>query len=136
MTMSLQKSVSRFLRYTTIGVGTLLIDLALLYLATTYLHIPYYIATGLSFLIAVSINYSLSRAHIFRGTERSWHRGYLYFALIGIGGALLTTALVVLLVSTFGLYYIFARILVAGIVGIVNYLSNLYFTFKVAGTHL
>ena len=35
----------------------------------------------------------------------------------------------------FGLYYLAARILVAGVVGYANYLFNLYFTFKVADVH-
>jgi putative flippase GtrA len=118
-----------------VGVGTLLFDLALLYVATTILSIPYYISTPVSFFIAVSINYAISRSHVFKETVRSWHGGYAYFILVAVGGAVLTTGLVIGLVTYFHLYYLVARVLVASIVGMGNYLINLHFNFKVAGTH-
>jgi putative flippase GtrA len=130
-----RKSLKRFIHYASIGVATFLLDLGLLYGATTYAGVPYYLATAGSFLIAVSCNYFLSRRHIFKGTSRSLHAGYAYFALVGIGGALLTTGLVVIGVTYLHLYYLLARILVAGTIGIGNYLFNLYFNFKVAGNH-
>ena len=131
----MHKAFSRFIRYSLVGVGTFLIDLLLLYSATTILHIPYYISTAVSFFIAVNINYFISRAHIFKGSERSMGLGYLYFLCIVLAGAAATTGLVVLLVKYVGLYFLVARIIVAGIIGVCNYLINLYFNFKVAGKY-
>lgn len=125
----------RFLRYAIVGVGTLALDLCMLYIAVSVFGIPYYLATPSTFLIAVSCNYAISRSFVFKGTERSWHIGYAYFALVAIVGASVTTGLVALLVTTFGLFYLAARVVVAGIIGIGNYLFNLYFNFDVAGKH-
>ena len=125
----------RFARYASIGVATLLLDLGLLYVAVSVAGIPYYVATPISFLIAVSINYAISRSFVFPGTERSWHGGYAYFTAVAVLGALVTTALVAILVSYLGLYYLIARVLVAGHVGMGNYLLNLYFHFRVVGKH-
>jgi putative flippase GtrA len=133
--MTLPPAIRRFLRYGTVGVLTLLFDLAMLYTAVSYVGIPYYVATPLSFFIAVSCNYLLSRRFVFMGTERSFHGGYFYFTLFAILGAALTTALVALLVSTLGMYYLLARVIVAGIVGMGNYLFNLHINFNVAGKH-
>jgi putative flippase GtrA len=108
----------------------------MLYAAVSVAHVPYYVATPISFLIAVSCNYVLSRQLVFSATERSWHRGYVYFAVIAVLGAAITTGLVALLVSYVGLHYLIARILVAGLVGIGNYLFNLYVNFKVVGKHV
>lgn len=130
-----QPSVKRFLRYAVVGVSTLSFDLVLLFIATEFLHIPYYISTAGAFLIAVSINYFISRAHVFKGTERTIHHGYAYFIAVALLGAFLTTSLVTLLVSFAHLYYLLARVLVAGIIGIGNYLFNLHVNFKVAGKH-
>lgn len=130
-----RKSILRFARYTSIGVSTFLLDLAVLFLAVTYAHIPYYIATPGAFLIAVSINYHFSRRHVFHQTDRSYHHGYAYYAMIAIAGATLTTSLVALLVSSFGLFYLTARVITAGVIGMGNYLINLYFNFNVAGKH-
>lgn len=125
----------RFLRYSAVGVGTFGLDLALLYIATSIVGIPYYISTPGAFLIAVSVNYAISRRHVFAKTERTWHHGFAYFGSVAIVGAMATTSLVTSLVSLFGLYYLTARIIVAGLVGMGNYLFNLFFNFKVAGKH-
>lgn len=125
----------RFLRYGMVGVGTFGLDLALLYAATSVVGIPYYISTPGAFLVAISINYAISRRFVFSKTGRAWHHGYVYFGAVAMIGAAATTSLVAFLVSFFGLYYLTARILVAGLVGIGNYLFNLFFTFKVAGKH-
>lgn len=128
-------STRRFIRYAVIGVSTLLFDLMLLAGLTELVGVPYYIATPFAFLIAVSINYALSRMHVFRGTMRPVHHGYLYFIALACLGAFVTTSGVAALVSFFGLYYLFARVLIAGFVGVANYLLNLHFNFRVAGHH-
>ena len=128
-------ALKRFIRYASVGVSTLLFDLGMLYVAVSLIGVPYYVATPITFLIAVSCNYVLSRHFVFKDSARSWHVGYSYFAVVAILGAFVTTALVAGLVSYLGLYYLVARILVAGLVGIGNYLFNLYFNFKVVGKH-
>ncbi len=135
--MSLLRSpaLNRFLRYTLVGGGTFGFDLILLYVVTEYLGVPYYIATAGAFLVAVSINYFISRRFVFKGTERGMHSGYLYFILIALAGAAITTTGVMLLVTYGGLYYMIARVLVAFVVGTINYLSNLFFNFRVVGMH-
>jgi len=85
--------------------------------------------------MAVTINYFISRRFVFKGTERRIHHGYAYFIVIAILGAVLTTSLVAFLVSFAHLYYLLARVLVAGIIGIGNYLFNLHLNFRVAGNH-
>ena len=131
----MKQGATRFLKYAGVGVGTFLLDLAMLYVAVSILHFPVYISTPATFLIAVSCNYVLSRKYIFKGTTRGWTHGYANFAVVAIGGALITTVLVEGLVTYLGLYYIVARVAVAGIVGIVNYIFNLYVNFKVVGLH-
>jgi len=125
----------RFLRYCAIGVSTFLLDLAMLYVAVSRWGIPYYLATPCTFLIAVSCNYALSRTFVFRGSQRSWHGGYLYFASVALLGAAATTGLVTVFVEFLGIYYLLARVLVAGVIGMVNYLVNLHFNFKVSGKY-
>jgi putative flippase GtrA len=128
-------ALQRFLRYAIIGVSTLLLDLVMLYIAVSVFGIAYYFATPCSFLIAITCNYMLSRRYVFTGTERSWRLGYAYFALVALLGAGITTGLVAGLVSLYGVFYLFARVLVAGVIGIGNYLFNLFINFRVAGRH-
>ncbi len=130
-----RKGVVRFLRYTIVGGSTLLFDLLLLYAVTEYLGVPYYIATPGAFLVAVSINYLISRRFVFRGTERRHHTGYPIFIAFALLGAGITTLGVFVFVTYAHLYFLVARVLTALFVGIGNYLLNLFFNFKVIGKH-
>jgi putative flippase GtrA len=129
------QSVRRFLRYAFVGFATLSFDLVLLYVLTQFFGVPYYISTPLAFMVAVSVNYFASRRFVFRGTARPLHHGYAYFLLFALAGALAITLTVTLLVTYTHIHYLLARVLVAGVVGMGNYLGNLYLTFKVVGVH-
>ncbi|MBM3271673.1 GtrA family protein [Candidatus Kaiserbacteria bacterium] len=129
------RGIKRFARYASVGVSTFLLDLALIYAAVTYLHAPYAPAVFVSFLIAVSCNYALSRAHVFKGSERKWHHGYASFMGVALIAASVTTGLATALVSLLGVQFLVARTIIAGLVGMGNYLFNLYVNFKVAGSH-
>ena len=130
----MRKSIKRFSRYASVGVSTFALDLAMLYVLVQWFEVSLSIATPCSFLVAVSLNYTLSRAHVFKGSGRSWHMGYAYFLGVALIGAAATTGIVEFLVAK-GLYFIVARIIAAGIVGVGNYLFNLHVNFKVAGKH-
>lgn len=129
------QAIVRFLRYTLVGGSTFAFDLLLLYIVTTFLGVPYYLATPGAFLIAVSINYLISRSFVFKRTTRGHTVGYSVFILIALAGAVVTTLGVTVLVTYAGLYFMAARILTALIVGMGNYLFNLFFNFKVVGLH-
>lgn len=130
-----KKKWRRFFRYTSVGAATFLFDLLLLYIAVSVFGISYVIATPCAFLVAVSINYFVSRRFVFRGTTRSLHTGYLHFTIVAFAGAALTTFIVAELVSWLSLHYLLSRILAACVIGIGNYLFNLHLNFKVVGYH-
>jgi putative flippase GtrA len=130
-----RKALLRFLRYTLVGGSTFLFDLLLLFAVTTYAGVPYYLATPGAFLIAVSLNYLISRRFVFRGTERGHTVGYSVFIGIAVLGALFTTLGVTLFVTYAGLHFLVALVLTALVVGMGNYLFNLFFNFKVVGRH-
>lgn len=128
-------ALRRFFRYATVGFLTFCFDLLLLVLFIEVFGIPFFIATPLCFAIAVSANYVLSRLHVFPGTARSLHAGYAYFLIAGGAGAIASTSGVALLVLYGGFHYFPARIMVAALVGMANYLFNLRFNFRVMGLH-
>ena len=125
----------RFLKYASVGISTLTFDLILLFIVIEGFGLPYLAAVPICFVIAVSLNYLLSRLHVFKGTERDFHAGYGYFLLSAGAGAFLTTSGVVFLIDVFGAHYLPARLGVAALVGIANYLFNLHVNFRVAGHH-
>lgn len=128
-----RRGMLRFARYSSVGVGTFLLDLMLLFVLTDWMHVHYIVATGIAFFFAVSLNYFISRKTVFRGSERSLKGGYfnfIIFALVGMGASMVG---MYVLVSVLALYYIYARVAVAAFVGMWNYLMNLYVNFKVVG---
>ena len=133
--MYLSNTIVRFLKYTSIGVGTFVLDLGLLYILTDFLELNYVIAAGMGFLLAVTLNYFLSRKFVFAGTDRSQKEGYAIFLFIAFIGLAIVTGGMYVLVEWWGVYYLFARVAVSGVTGLWNYLMNLYLNFKVVGMH-
>ncbi len=130
------RTTKRFLRYFAVGGTTFLFDMLLIVIFTRVFQVHYQIAVASGFLIAVSVNYFLSRKYVFKFTDRKIIAGYLNFfgfAMIGAGAVTFGT---VFFTEIVGLYFIFSRIIVSGIVGIFNYLFNLHHNFKVAGKDL
>jgi len=124
-------SLIRFLKYVIVGVSTFIFDLVLLYIFTDIFFWNYVIATGVAFAVAVSVNYFFSRRYVFKETLKSFCAGYVAFMVIasmGIGIAMLGMAS---MVGIFNFRILDSRIVIAGVVGIWNYLMNLYFNLKV-----
>jgi len=129
------KTLTRFLKYFIIGLVTFLFDLFLLYFCTDILLINYLTSTGLAFLIAISINYFLSRRFVFSKTKRKISHGYYIFVTTALLGLLIVILLMGILVEVFRIDYLFARVITAARVGIYNYSINLFIDFKVTGKH-
>ena len=125
------KQLIRFAKYTFVGTSTFAFDLALLFVLTELFHLNYLISAGAAYLIAITINYVFSRRYVFAGTLRSVHAGYVIFLLIAGAGLLIVTGLMYVFVQKFGFNVFVSRVLIAGVVGIWNYLMNLYVNFKV-----
>jgi len=125
--------MKRFVSYASVGVSTFLFDLFLLFVLIDFFHVQHILATGMAFLIAVSFNFLISRKVVFKGTERPPGKSYVAFILIAGMGLVFVTGLMYVAVDILGIYYLLSRILIAGVVGMWNYLLNLYVNFKVAG---
>lgn len=124
----------RFGKYTLVGTVIFVLDLGLLFLLVDTFLIPPVFAAGLAFIVAVSLNYFVSRKFVFSKTRREVKIGYLTFLLIaGVGLLLVTGGMYVLL--HLGVQYLLARVIIATVTGFWNYMMNLYVNFNVAGIH-
>ncbi|MEK6819967.1 MAG: GtrA family protein [Nanoarchaeota archaeon] len=122
--------LKRFLKYSVSGGTAFAIDLTLLFILVSFLEINYLISVGAAFLFATSVNYTINKVWGFRDTKVSIKKSYLYFMSLATLGVLLTVTLVGILVERFEIYYLLARIFVAGILGIFNFAMNYRFTFR------
>jgi putative flippase GtrA len=126
----------RFFRYAAVGGSTFLFDLSLLWIQIEKFQVYYLYAAVSSFLIAVSVNYFLSRRWVFKGSQRRLATGYLYFLKTAAAGALATGFLMWLFCTATHGPYLLIRIIIAAIIGMGNYLIHLYLNFRVAGHEL
>jgi len=122
--------LKRFLKYTVAGVATFALDLTLLATLSAFTTIPTHILVFISFLVAVSINYVLCYYIVYKGTERTRARGYMYFILFALLAALLIALGTNYLVTVYALPLLVARICVGIVSGIINFLFNTFFNFK------
>lgn len=131
-----KRTLKRLFRYTIVGSATFLLDLFLLFVFIDVLQYNYIFSAGVAFLIAVSINYVVSRNYVFSGTLRETKTGYFYFVLIVLAGLLTVLGGMYILVTVLNFNYLISRLCIALTTGIWNYLMNLFVNFKVAGQHI
>lgn len=134
--MKIHQKYIRFFRYTAVGSSTFLFDLILLFFFIDTLHWLPAFAAGLSFLLAVSINYFVSQAWVFKGSQKqhvSLASGFFAVSLMGLG---IVSLGMYIFTSVFHLHYLVARIIIASFTGFWNYLVNLHYNFRVAGKEL
>jgi putative flippase GtrA len=128
-------TIKRFIKYSSVGISTFVFDLLLLYLLTDFFDLHYILAAGAAFIVAISLNYFLSRKYVFKGSARTIKSGYINFLGIALVGLLLVMGGMYVLVSVLSFNYIISRIGIAGLTGFWNYLINLFLNFNVAGKH-
>jgi putative flippase GtrA len=122
--------VKRGAKYATVGGGTYLFDLCLIYIMTTYLGVNTTLAVGLGYLVAVNLNFLLTYYYVYRGTTQTLGQGYLFFITLIFFGALIIAYGTTYLATEFSLPLLLARSIVAIMVGTTNFLINTFFNFK------
>ncbi|HEY8941478.1 MAG TPA: GtrA family protein [Cellvibrio sp.] len=91
----------------------------------------YILATVVGFLVGVAVNYSLCVYWVWRGTRARERKDIAIFTLIGVGGLLLTTVLMLLLVDFFAFDARISKIVVAIVVLFWNFgLRKVFVFFK------
>jgi putative flippase GtrA len=116
------------LRYIVVGGLAFVVDWSILRLGL-HLGAHYLVATALGFAAGLALNYALCVAWVWRGTSATAWRDFAVFALIGLGGLLLTGGLMRLAVESGGLSAPVAKLPVAGIVLLWNFGLRRLFVF-------
>ena len=117
-------------RSTIVNIATFLFDLALLGALVELFGVSYIPAVAGAFLLAISINYGVSRLWVFPHSDRGLARGYVYFLITAGIGLLVTMAVFMLLLEVAGLFYIVARIIASAAAGLIVFALNAVWNFK------
>ena len=132
MTAPLRAALDReVVRYGIVGASGVAVDLAVLALLVEVAGVPLLIANVVSFSAAVASNYRLNSWWTFRSREQRSHLAggglFLFAALVGlaiseVGLWLITTRL--------GLFYVWTKLALVGVVFAWNYAFNNAITFR------
>jgi putative flippase GtrA len=118
------------LRNTVVSCTAFAVGLAVLWVCVEILHFGEILALPFSLLTSTTLHYVLGRTWIFRGTERGWADGYVYFlANAGIGMGV-TFVFYSALVHWTPVDYITARIVVSLFAGLITFLLNALMNFR------
>jgi len=119
----------KFLTYAAIGGSCALLNLAILWLLTSVLALHYLVSTLIAFFALTPVGFWLQKLVTFRTPLASapfeWPR---YFLTMGSSLAA-NLALMYLLVSILGLWYLAASVVVSLLFLVANFLVNNYWSF-------
>lgn len=106
-------------------------DMALLWALVERGGWAYLPAAAFAFLVAITIHYALARRFVFQDSTRGIASGYLFFVANAAVGLLVTLVAFAVLVELFELNYLVARLISSLKAGIVVFLLNAVFNFRV-----
>ena len=136
MSDKLNDFIKEFLRYVVVGGSAFVLDFGAMCLFKELIfkgeHL--FIAVFIGYLVGLIYNFLLSNWYVFKnGFEKIKGKeltSFIIFAIIGVIGLGLTEALMYLFVNIMSLWYIFAKILAAGIVLFWNYIARKIILYK------
>lgn len=112
----------QFLRYIVVGGFAFIIDFSTLFFLTEYLHVHYLVSSAVAFIFGLNVNYFLSKRFVFNSSRlKSVHIEYLTIIFISITSLLLNQLLLWFITEKIGLFYLYSKLVSAGIVLIYNF---------------
>ena len=126
---ALQSLSKQFGLFALVGVAGTVAHYAVLYGLVEFAGIGAVAASGWGALTGLVINYVLNHGFTFKSDQPHW-RAFPKFALVAGVGLGLNLAMMALLVNRLRIYYLFAQVLVTGVVLVWNFLGNRLWTFQ------
>jgi putative flippase GtrA len=115
--------------YGIIGIFSAGIDFLVFYMLVTILAVFYLIANIFSVTIGITISFILNRNYNFRVKDNVSKR-FLMFTSVGLGGLLLSSALLYFFIDILALDKVISKVLSIIFVVLTQFLLNTFITFK------
>lgn len=121
----------QFVKYAISGGMSAVVQLSMLYVFTDLLHIWYVASSAISFIVAITVSFVLQKFWTFRETNMKHIRKQIsIYIVVGTINFFLNPVLLYFFVETFALWYVYAQILVMGLLAIESYTINKTITFR------
>lgn len=120
-------------RYTFVGGGAFAVDFFLLWFLTDICGLDYLLSATFSFLTGLAVNYLIATRWVFEKNTailRNKWMEFLIFLLIGLIGLALNNLILWFVTEKLCLYYLFSKVVAAGIVYLWNFFARKYILFN------
>ncbi len=126
-----KKIIKRFLKFTTSSSSSAIFDLFLIALLTEFFSIHYLTSTAIAFITANSANYVVNRYWGFKDAQNGFKKGLAMFLTFNLISIIIILFLMWVLVENFHFNYLFARVILALIQGLIGFYFHSKITFKI-----
>jgi putative flippase GtrA len=130
-TFKYKAMIIQFVKYVFVGGVAFVFDFATLYLLTEYAGLHYLLSAALAFIIGLNVNYFLAKYIVFKASKiENRHKEYFFIILISLSGLALNQILIWSFTELIGVYYLFSKVVAAGIILVYNFAIRKIFIFE------
>jgi putative flippase GtrA len=122
--------IYKFLKFGLVGFVGLLVDFSITWILKEKLKTNKFVANGLGFAVAASVNYLLNRVWTFNSSNPNIEREYLSFIFVSAIGLVINSFVLWFLVKKFKMNFYLAKLFAIGVTTIWNFFANLLITFR------
>lgn len=123
--------IKKIVSFGIVGIIATIIDFVLLFILKSGLHINVYIATTLSFTVALIFNFVASMKYVFKAKEgMSLFKQSVIFVMTAVAGLGINQLIMLICIEIFSIYYMIAKLLATCFVMIFNFVSRHYLIEK------
>lgn len=117
---------TRVVKFLIVGSTAALVNITVLFIATSFFNVWYLLASIVSFCVALAYNFYLQKLWTFGLRKSALSHGLAAFTGVNVVNLMLNTAGMYLFVDVVGLWYIFAQLLTSAIIGIESFIAYHY----------
>ena len=126
----MKKLINQILKFGIVGVIATIIDFAVLYILTEFIHIHYLVSSIISFTVSVIFNYILSIKWVFEVNHKQTKKDFILFVVLSVIGLGINELIMYLMVDKLGIHYMFTKIFATGVVMVYNFITRKIFIEK------
>ena len=126
----MKKLINQILKFGVVGVIATIIDFAVLYLLTDFIHINYLISSIISFTVSVIVNYILSIKWVFEVNHKQTKKDFIIFVVLSVIGLGINSLIMYLMVDKLHIYYMLTKVFATAVVMVYNFITRKIFIEK------
>ena len=126
----MNKLIKQILKFGVVGGIAFIIDYALLYVLTEYLHIYVLYSSVISFSVSVVFNYICSIKWVFQTGKKQTLKEFIIFIILSVIGLGINQLIMHLGINVLNIYYMIVKIFATMIVMVYNFITRKLFIEK------